>query len=244
MPIDRLAPRRRPAGFPVLHQRWSDLAFLHWPVDAGALRRVVPGGLEVDTYQGQAWVGLTPFTVSRLRPSLLPPLPLLSRADEVNLRVYVHRDGIPGIWFPSLEITNRLALWGARLGYRLPYFHARMTVRRSASGAVSFASVRSGRPEALLDVQWQPGEALPPLQPDSLEFFLVERYVLYVDVSGQARLRARIHHRPWTLRAAALGPCRTGLPKAAGIDVGAGPPPLVHAQTDPLDVAIWLPGRV
>ena len=236
--IDRLAPRVRPHGVPVLHQRWHGLVFLHWRIAPEALRAVVPAGLAIDLHDGTAWVGVTPFSLSRLRPTLLPPLPVVSSADEINVRVYVHRDGVPGIWFPSLEITNRLAMWGARIAYRLPYFHAHMRVER-AHDDVAFRSDRTGRTRASLDARWRVGAPLPPATPGSLEFFLTERYVLY---SGDARrmLRARIHHRPWPLREATVLHLRSTLLEANGI---ATPTSHVHAlaQAEPLDVEIWPP---
>lgn len=236
--IDRLAPCRRPPGLPVLHQRWHDLAFLHWPFAPAALRPLVPAGLELDLFDGRGWVGMTPFRVSRMRPTLLPALPGISRADEINLRIYVHRGGIPGIWFPSLDITNRVAVWGARITYRLPYFHARMRVARR-DRVVDFHSQRTDRRRAMLDLRWQIGERLPAAAPDSLEFFLTERYVLY---SGNASrlLRARIHHRPWPLAAASSRRLASTLLEAAGVPTPTDPP-LVHAQAEPLDVEVWLP---
>ncbi len=243
MAIDRLAQRLRPPRLPVLHQRWTDLAMLHWEVDPRSLARIVPRGVELDLHDGRAWVGLTPFRVTRLRATGLPPLPFVGRADEVNLRIYVHRDGVPGVWFPSLEITSRLAQWGARIGWRMPYFHARMHVQRGTDGGVSFASTRESDAAAMLDVGWRPdGAPQPPAAPGSLEFFVAERYVLYAADRGRVVLRARIHHRPWTLRRATLVRCRQGLLRAAGIDVAPdAPPAMVHAQVEPIDAAVWLP---
>jgi hypothetical protein len=225
----------------VLRQRWHDLAFLHWPFAADALRAVVPAGLAIDLHDGSAWVGVTPFRVSRLRPALLPPLPIVSSADEINVRVYVHRDGIPGIWFPSLEITNRLALWAARIAYRLPYHHARMRVERDGDG-VAFTSERSGGVRASFDARWRVGPPLPAAEPGSLAFFLTERYVLY---AGDARrlLRARIHHRPWPLRAATVVRLSTTLLAADRLPTPT-TPVLAHAQGEPLDVEIWPPTLV
>lgn len=239
-PVDRDAPRRRPRGVPVLHQRWHGLAFLHWPFAAAALRRIVPAGLEIDLHEGDAWVGITPFRVSRLRPTLLPPLPVISSADEINVRVYVHRDGVPGIWFPSLEITNRLAIVAARLAYRLPYFHARMRVERDGD-AVAFRSERTGRTRASFDACWRIGAPLPAAEPGSLAYFLTERYVLYSGGSGHL-LRARIHHRPWPLRQATVVRLATTLLEAGRVPTPT-TPVLAHAQGEPLDVDIWPPTR-
>ena len=239
--IDRLAPRVRPPGWPVLHQRWHSLVFLHWPFEPEQLRGLVPAGLALDLHDGQAWVGITPFSVTRIRPSLLPALPILSEANEVNVRVYVERDGVPGIWFPSLEITNRLAAWAARLSYRLPYFHARMRVERRGDRH-SFHSRRPDNPGASLEVEWQLGPARAAAQPGSLDDFLIERYVLYSGGAGRL-LRARIHHRPWPLREASVLGLSSPLLTADGL-----PAPstsvLAHAQAEPFDVEIWPPTRV
>jgi uncharacterized protein YqjF (DUF2071 family) len=238
--IDRLAPRRRPSGFPVLHQRWHGLLFLHWAFAPETLRALVPAGLELDCFDGRAWVGVTPFTVTRMRPSFLPPLPALSGADEINVRIYVHRDGVPGIWFPSLEITHRLAVLGARIAYRLPYFHARMQVERDGD-SVSFRSVRSGRSRATFDAQWRLGVPSAPAETGSLEYFLIERYVLY---SGDRTtlLRARIHHRPWPLREVTVLRFASTLLEACGLP-SPSTPMLAHAQGEPFDVEVWRPER-
>jgi len=222
----------------VLHQRWQGLVFLHWAFDPAELGSALPAGLHLDTFKGRAWVGLTPFHVSRMRPTLLPALPWLSEANEINLRVYVHREGIPGIWFPSLEITNRLAMWGARIAYRLPYFHARMRVERDGD-VVAFTSRRSGDARAWLDACWRVGAPLPAAEPGSLEHFLTERYVLYSGDS-ERMLRARIHHRPWPLRAATLLTLRSTLLEADGIATPTAPAHVL-AQDEPFDVEIWPP---
>jgi uncharacterized protein YqjF (DUF2071 family) len=243
MTIDRLSPRHRPSGCPVLHQRWHDLVFLHWRFAPERVRPLVPAPLELDIFDGVAWVGLTPFTVSRMRPTLLPPLPLLSDASEINLRMYVDRDGIPGLWFPSLDASNALAVRAARALYRLPYFDARMRVVRQGS-AMRFHSERtdpSGR-AATLDAAWETGERLPPALPGTLEFFLLERYVLYAGDSARM-LRARIHHRPWPLREARVTRLVSTMLEAAGLPTP-GDAPLVHAQGEPFDVAVWPPVRL
>lgn len=231
----------RPPGSPVLHQRWHGLVFLHWPFAPEQLRTIVPSGLALDLHEGLAWVGVTPFAVSRIRPSLLPPLPGLSQAEEINVRVYVEKDGIPGIWFPSLEITNGLAMWAARVMYRLPYFHARMHLERRGD-VVRFNSQRTDDPSASFDLEWQPGPVRPDTAPGSLEEFLIGRYVLYSGVASRL-LRARIHHRPWPLREARILRLSSTLLAAHGL-----PQPIVpvlaHAQAEPLDVEVWPPERL
>ena len=113
--IDCLSVRARPAGWPIMYQSWGKLLFLHWPVPGDLLRPLIPEPLAIDTFDGTAWVGITPFTMWGVRPVFSPSLPFLSESHEMNVRTYVHLDGIPGIWFFSLDANNPVAVWGQGL---------------------------------------------------------------------------------------------------------------------------------
>ena len=127
--IDRISIRQRPRGMPVIRQVWDNLLLLHWPIPAERLRPLIPPRLEIDTWEGSAWVAVTPLVVRGLRPPFLPALPWASRTLEINLRTYVHLNGVPGVWFFSLDASNPLAVWGARLAYSLPYLRAKIRKR-------------------------------------------------------------------------------------------------------------------
>jgi uncharacterized protein len=239
MTIDRLSVRRQPAGWPLMHQIWDSLLFLHWPVPPQRLRPLIPGGLEIDTFDDSAWIGVTPFTMRGVRPPLLPPPPLVSRSHEINVRTYVHRDGVPGVWFLSLDANNSLAVLGARLAFHLPYFRARMHLEQEKE-TIRFSShrVHGAAPPADFQGAWRLAEGLPEALPGTLEFFLIERYALYARAGGGRLLRGRIHHRPWLLRKAQLLHLSStmieshGLPSPQGV-------PLLHAQAEALRVGIW-----
>ncbi len=49
-------PMNRPQGPNSGTQVWRDLLFLHWTVSIDQLRKIVPNELEIDTYDGQAFV--------------------------------------------------------------------------------------------------------------------------------------------------------------------------------------------
>lgn len=237
---DRLSARERPSGAPIMHQTWGKLLFLHWPVDPATLRRLIPPSLEVDTFEGAAWLGVTPFAMWGIRPTLLPAVPLLSRSLELNVRTYVHRGGVPGVWFLSLEASNPLAVLGARIGFHLPYFQARM--RLAEEGKTIRYSSRRMHPRAspaTFEAEWTRGAPLPVPEPETREFFLIERYCLYAEHRGQLS-RCRIHHRPWPLREARLISLSSTMMEAHGLPR---PPldPLLHAQASPLEVQVWAP---
>src|SRR5882762_4858763 len=131
--IERLAMRERPAGWPIMHQKWGKLLFMHWRIDEKLLRPLIPASLSIDTFDGSAWIAVVPFTMWGIRASFLPPIPVTSAFHELNVRTYVHLDGVPGVWFFSLDAANRLAVWGARTFYHLPYFKADMSLRQEGN---------------------------------------------------------------------------------------------------------------
>ena len=95
---------------------------------------------------------------------------------EVNLRTYVRGpDGEPGIYFWSLEASSLLAVVGARLVYGLPYFPARMSMRR-AGARVEYTSRRWLGRSAELRLGWTVAEAIGVARPGTLDHFLIERY--------------------------------------------------------------------
>jgi uncharacterized protein YqjF (DUF2071 family) len=232
-----LAARERPPGVPVMHQRWERLLFLHWAYEPSQVASLLPGGLALDLFEGRAWVAATPFTLTGLRATALPPLPGLSQFHELNARTYVHRDGVPGVWFFSLDAASRLAVLGARRLYKLPYFHAHMEVTEG-EGGIRYVSRRThrGAPEAAFDAFWTPEGPLPESEPGTLSFFLTERYVLFA-ADGRGLHRARIHHCPWPLQAAAVRYVRSTLLEAAGLRTPSEPPLAHHSPA--IEVAVW-----
>ncbi len=240
--IDRLSIRSRPPGWPMMYQSWGKLLFMHWEMPEELLRPLLPERLTLDTWEGRAWIGVVPFTMSGVRPILLPALPGLSDSHELNVRTYVHLDGVPGVWFFSLDASNAAAVRAARFLFHLPYFRARMRLLEDA-GAIRFTSRRRhfGAPAAEFEASWIPGEALPETEPGSLDFFLTERYCLYA-ASRRNLYRARIHHPPWPLqRAELLAHSSTMLP-SHGLPQPSEPPLLHYAES--LQVAVWPPERV
>lgn len=191
---------------------WHDLLFAHWPVPRASLGMHIPGQLQLDLYQGQAWLGIVPFGMRDTRPRWLPAVQRLSNFPELNVRTYVVAGGKPGVWFFSLDAASRLAVRGARRLFHLPYFDARMALDVKGSGEVSYQSTRvhRGAPPAQFVANYRPvGEAFTAL-PGSLESWLTDRYCLYA-VDGRGQLfRGEIDHAPWPLqRAQADWQCNT-----------------------------------
>ena len=237
------------AGSPVMLQTWEHLLFLHWSVAPAALQRLLPDALEVDLFEGRAYVSLVPFTITGVRPPWLPPAPLLSRFHEVNLRTYVRpRGGEPGVWFFSLDAASRLAVLGARAWYRLPYHHARIEMvplpaGEAREGAFAYSSRRRwpGPLPAHCSVRYGPRGGTRTAEPGSLDHFLVERYVLYAR-SRDRLWRARVAHAPYPIQDAWFDSLDESLSAAAGLP-GAPADPLAHYSRG-VSVRVFSPARL
>ena len=187
----------------VLRMTWRDLCFMHWRVDPDTVARTLPAGVEVDTWEGGGWLGAVPFRMTGVAPRFAPDVPGLSAFPELNLRTYVTVDGVPGVWFYSLDAAQPLAVRLARRLFHLPYFDARMWTD-TREGVTRYASVRThrGEPPARFAAAYCPvGPALTPA-PDSLKMWLTDRLALYsADPRGRV-YRGRVDHVAWPLRRA------------------------------------------
>ena len=220
-----------------MRQYWGKLLFMHWPIDATVLRPLIPAQLAIDTFDGNAWIGVVPFTMWGIRASFLPAIPGTSAFHELNLRTYVHFNGVPGVWFFSLDAASKLAVWGARTFYHLPYFNAEMSLRQQGTSIEYHSTRRDARgASAQLDAAWTIGEPLARARPGSREFFLTERYCLYSD-HREKLYRSRIFHEPWRLRSATLDSYQSTMVESLGIEAPNGEPRLHYAES--IAVNIW-----
>jgi uncharacterized protein YqjF (DUF2071 family) len=224
----------------LLGQTLEDLLFAHWRAPAEALRALLPAGLELDLYDGEAWVGVVPFRLAALRARGLPPLPFASSFLGLNTRTFVTARGKPGIWFFSLDATSQVAVLAARYGFKLPYYRAEARAEWRDEWFAFEARRRDSRgASAAFRARYRPtGRALEP-EPGSLAHFLTERYRLYTVTADGRLLRADIHHPPWSLQAAEAEIAENTMP----------PPSVELADDDPVvhfsarqDIVLWLTG--
>jgi uncharacterized protein YqjF (DUF2071 family) len=223
----------------IVAQSWRDLLFAHWPVSPALLRPFLPPVLELDTFAGDAWIGVVPFRISHIAPRGMSQVLGLA-FPELNVRTYVTASGKPGVWFFSLDAASLLAVTAARLAFHLPYFWARMSMGDD-DGWIAYTSRRRhpGAPRAEFIGRYRPAGAVFQSAPGSLEDWLTARYCLYAANRSGAIFRTEIHHAPWPLQVAAAE--MTVNTMVQGITLPGSP--LLHFARS-LDVVTWLPYRV
>lgn len=226
---------------------WSRLLFMHWPVPVESLRPHVPAMLDIDTFDGHAWLGIVPFTMTNTRARFTPALPGPGAFHELNVRTYVTHEDKPGVWFFSLDAASRLAVEAARLGFNLAYFKARMSLTEQ-DGSVEYASERvDARGQAAsLRCSYRGEEAPSRTTPGSLEAFLTSRYRLFASELPPREPRrlwvGEIDHEPWRLAPASCEVRHNSMAAPLGIDTPADKA-LLH-MAEPISVRAWRPRRV
>ena len=226
-----------------MFQSWRDLLFAHWPVEPAALRHLMPRSLDVETFEGHAWVTVVPFWMSGVSLRPLPAVPGLSTFPELNVRTYVTIDNKPGVFFFSLDAGNRVAVEVARAWYHLPYLKAHMTTRHVGE-TIHYTSHRTdprGRPAELIG-EFHPTGPVYRSEPGNLDYWLTERYCLYALDRRERVYRAEITHQPWPLQPAEASFSKNTTLAAHGIELPDCPPLLQFSRR--LDVRAWQPVRI
>jgi uncharacterized protein len=240
-------PWPMPAGPWFMTQSWNDLLFAHWAVAPSLIAPHLPSGLELDLFDGRAWIGVVPFWMSNVVPRGVPPVPGLSTFPELNVRTYVTAGGRrrPGVYFYSLDATNPIAVAGARGLFNLPYYWSsiRTTTQPGPSGVVSYDCDRPAtrEPRARFVARYWPTSSVFHATPGTFDYFLTERYCLYTTRAGRP-VTMDIHHRPWPLQRAEAEISVNTMAAAGGVPHGSETPVLHFAKR--IDVVAWLPRSV
>ena len=238
-PFDSLEAERERSSVPtpqgrwIMGQRWEDLLFISWPIDAAWLRPFVPEPVQIDEFEGRAWLSVVAFWMERAHFRGLPPIPHLSSFAEINVRTYVSHGDHSAVWFLSLDTESHINVFLARHAFHLPYEYAEIDMRRGEETV--FRSERPGG-AAAVELSYRPEgpESVPA--DGSLEHFLTERYALMC-ASHEAKLhRGDIQHTPWRLRAASWNAKRMEVLAPLGLTVEGDPVVFYAAATD---VALW-----
>lgn len=225
-----------PPDAPAIRMNWTNLLFLHWRVDPAQMRELVPEPLELDLFDGSAWIALVPFRMEQNIFRGVPRLPGLANFFECNVRTYVRFRGKSGVWFFSLDAQTLLPVLGGRCMWNLNYVYSRFDVSTAGDlppGVTDYRLIRRPGPwlPGRTHVTWRVGDPLPASRPGSLEHFLTERYWLFTRRGRGTRARilaGEVRHDPWPLCAAELLHLDDTLVAAAGVTVSG--QPIVYAS--------------
>ena len=228
----------------MLHQRWDELAYFHWPYDPADVQRHLPDGVTVDTFDGRAWVGLIPFEMRRVRFGPTPPVPYLGDFIEINVRTYVVDPlGRRAIWFFSLDVPRSVVVGVARTVFALPYCFARAThTVEGPEHRYTLARRRPHRVRPSADLRFTVGERIADDDVSELDHFLTARWALVTTRFGRLRYGS-VHHPRWPLHTIESCRIRQDAIESAGLPSPVGDPVARYSPGVPVDLAWFEPVR-
>jgi uncharacterized protein len=212
---------------PILYQSWNASTWLHWPYDPDVVQARLPDGLEVDTFEGTAWVGLVPFIIENQRVPGMPALPWISTAQETHIRTYVTGpDGRGGAYFLYLENDRLPGVITGRAAFFLKYVWASMSIERR-DDVVAYRGRRLLPPGASHEIEVETGRPYAEPELGNLDLFVTAQWILFTKY-GPRLAAVPVEHPPWPLRRAELRTLRIeGVFESAGLPPPEGDP-LVH----------------
>jgi uncharacterized protein YqjF (DUF2071 family) len=173
------------------YQEWSGTIFLHYKIPQDIVKELLPSSLEPDTFNGEAWISVVAFSVNNMRLKYMPPLPGISNFHEFNIRTYVIKDGIPGIYFINVQASNLLSAYMAWLLVGIKYVKTRI---KRKTGEYTVSKTGEGN---IYHTKYMSLQNISNKQ--DIDTWLTERYCAY-EVIGGKLYRFTIHHKPWPLK--------------------------------------------
>lgn len=185
------------------YQEWNRAIFLHWELEENQLKKHLPDGLDLDLFEGKAWVSLVAFTMEKIRPRYLPSFAPVSNFDEINIRTYVQFNGKPGVHFLSIEAAKKLSCFVAKEISELPYRYSPMSRTNS-----NFESQNDTFGDSFA-IDFTLGDAI---KKKNIDKWLTERYALFQD--GKHGINAfEIHHKEWPIQELRINDLRVDYPR-------------------------------
>ncbi|HBZ08711.1 MAG TPA: DUF2071 domain-containing protein [Bacillus bacterium] len=219
----------------IMRQAWRDVLFLHWPVQPEQLRPFIPSELEIDTYDGSAWIGIVAFAMEGIYFRGLSFFSVVTPFSEMNVRTYVKHKGKPGVFFISLDVNDWASLNIAKRWYRLPYHSADISIRPKGS-TIYYESIRKNQPVRFEGTCTAKQEEYFPVN-GTLDHFLTEKYCFYTACDKINIFYGDIHHPPWPLQRADFQIQRNTLFSPLNLDFS-DETPIVHFSKG-VDSLMW-----
>lgn len=184
----------------VMMQDWHDVYFIHRPITMEDLRPFVPPELEIDTFEGMAWISFVYFQTKNMQTRGKVPIPWGRSFLELNTRTYVKYKGNVGVYFFSLDVNKLPMAKISAAGGFLPFRYANITSKMEQQGI----TIQNRFEQAGLDIEVLRASIeveADPISRTPFEYWITERHFLWTKVGGML-FRQYNGHSPWILQRA------------------------------------------
>ncbi|MEP1490033.1 MAG: DUF2071 domain-containing protein [Algibacter sp.] len=185
----------RPFEYPkrawTFYQEWNKAVFLHWEIDVKLIRPYLPKGIELDTLNGKTWVSLVAFDMNNIGIKNLPKPPYISDFQEINIRVYIIKNGKPSVYFLNMEGSKRSSCKVLKMASKFPYRYSKMNRNESVYQSNNKVFNDSFHIEYHLKND--------SVKKDKTDTWLTERYAVFQDHKNHI-IEYDVHHTEWPMQ--------------------------------------------
>ena len=185
-----------------LKANWENIIMSNYAIDPEILKPFIPKGVELDLYNGKAYVSLVGFMFKKTKLFNVP-IPFFGTFEEINLRFYVQRkeNGITkrGVVFINETIPYRIVAWMANKLYNEHY-----TVVPTRHSIVENSDSKKIKFDWLLNKKWnsiyvEASNDSHKMKNDTLENFIYEHYFGYTKIDENNTEEYRLQHPSWKI---------------------------------------------
>jgi uncharacterized protein YqjF (DUF2071 family) len=178
---------------------WENLVMANYEVDPVVLAPYLPNGVELDEYEGKAFVSLVGFMFKKTKLFGVP-IPFFGSFEEINLRFYVKRkDGNKikkGVVFINETVPFTLVALLANNLYKEHY------ISIPTKHAIAYAATKKIKYQWKMKNHWNSIVVESEIQknkiePTSVEEFIFERYFGFTKIDKYTTQEYRIRHPKW-----------------------------------------------
>lgn len=185
-----------------LTARWENLIMANYAVPPEVVKPYLPAGVELDLFEGEAFVSLVGFMFKNTRLFGVP-IPFMGSFEEVNLRFYVKREEQSeirrGVVFVNETVPYKPVAWLANVLYKEHYtaIPTRHYISELGEGKhIQYEwKVNGGWNQIQVRALCQTLE----MQPGSHEEFIFEHYYGYTRIRENRSQEYQVQHPRWRI---------------------------------------------
>lgn len=183
-----------------LKANWENIIMANYEIDPNILKSFLPKGVEIDLFNGKAYISLVGFMFKKTKLFNIP-IPYLGTFEEINLRFYVvRREGNTtkrGVVFINETITYPIVAWMANKLYKEHY--TVVPTRHKITNSGDFKKVNF---EWALNKKWnsiyvEASNESAVMKKDTLEQFIYDHYYGYTKIDSDKTEEYRLQHPSW-----------------------------------------------
>jgi uncharacterized protein YqjF (DUF2071 family) len=185
-----------------LKAKWEHLIMANYEITPACLLPYLPNGVELDYFQGKAYVSLVGF-LFKDTSIFNVPIPFFGTFEEVNLRFYVVRkignEYRRGVVFINETVPNKIVAWVANKLYKEHYTSIPTKHNWVLKGDLKEIQYQWKVQSKWNGIQVNASASSHKMVTGSIEEYIFEHYYGYTKVDDIQSIEYKINHPSWMI---------------------------------------------